>query len=89
MGDLKKKPTLQEIAAEREARSTTPKTGTLKKLTENEPKTKDKIISAKVYPEMWARFTAINKAQGMTNNSALNMILTKYVREQEEILNNN
>lgn len=85
MGDLKKKLSLQEAAAEREARSTA-STGTVEKITGKESKNKDKVISAKVYPDMWARFTAINKAQGMTNNSALNMILSKYVREQEEIL---
>ena len=87
MGDLKKRSTA-EVAAEREARGASRST-TVKKLTGAEPALKDKVISAKVYPEMWAKFTAINRAQGMSNNSALNMILSKYVREQEEILSNN
>lgn len=42
---------------------------------------KDKTVSAKYNSEVYNRFTEINKAQGITNNSALNMILTKYVKE--------
>jgi len=47
---------------------------------------KDKQISAKVNGNVYALFTEINKAQGISNNSALNMILTKYVRENKGIL---
>ena len=47
---------------------------------------KDKQISAKVNSNVYALFTEINKAQGISNNSALNMILTKYVRENKAIL---
>ncbi len=48
---------------------------------------KDKVVTAKVYPETWADFTAINKAQGMTNNSVINMLISEYVRnKKEEIL---
>lgn len=47
---------------------------------------KDKVITAKVYPETWADFTAINKAQGMTNNSVINMLISEYVRSKKEIL---
>ena len=47
---------------------------------------KDKVVTAKVYPETWAAFTAINKAQGMTNNSAINMLISEYVRNKKEIL---
>lgn len=50
------------------------------------PKKKDKVITAKVYPETWAEFTAINKAQGMTNNSVVNMLISEYVRNKKEIL---
>ena len=31
---------------------------------------KDKVVTAKVYPETWANFTAINKAQGMVTHPA-------------------
>lgn len=47
---------------------------------------KDKVITAKVYPQTWADFTAINKAQGMTNNSVINMLISEYVRSKKEIL---
>ena len=47
---------------------------------------KDKQISAKVNKDMYEKFSMINKAQGMTNNSALNMIISKYVRENEDII---
>ena len=47
---------------------------------------KDKVITAKVYPKTWADFTAINKAQGMTNNSVVNMLISEYVRSKKEIL---
>lgn len=50
------------------------------------PKKKNKVITAKVYPETWAKFTAINKAQGMTNNSVVNMLISEYVRNKKEIL---
>ena len=50
-------------------------------------KKKDKVITAKVYPETWQIFTEINKAQGMTNNSVINMLLSEYVRsKKDEIL---
>ena len=42
---------------------------------------KDKQISAKVNMKIYSAFTTINKLQGISNNSALNMLITKYVRE--------
>lgn len=47
---------------------------------------KDKQISAKVNMKMYSAFTTINKAQGISNNSALNMLIAKYVRENRVIL---
>ncbi len=47
---------------------------------------KDKQISAKVNEKVYKAFTDINKAQGLSNNSALNMIINKYVRENKGIL---
>ena len=46
----------------------------------------DKQISAKVHERMYGLFTQINKAQGISNNSALNMIISRYVRENKGIL---
>ena len=47
---------------------------------------KDKQISAKVNENVYALFSQINKAQGISNNSALNMIISKYVRENSDII---
>lgn len=47
---------------------------------------KDKQISAKVNAGTYAAFTKINEAQGMSNNSVLNMLISKYVRENREII---
>lgn len=47
---------------------------------------KDKQISAKVNMKMYNAFTTINKLQGLSNNSALNMIITRYVRENKSLL---
>ena len=55
------------------------------KITSNDGE-KDKQISAKVNNISWENFTKINKAQGLSNNSALNMLINKYVRENKEIL---
>ena len=47
---------------------------------------KDKQISAKVNNTTYDMFTQINKAQGLSNNSALNMLINRYVRENKSIL---
>ncbi len=47
---------------------------------------KDKQISAKVNEKIYKAFTDINRAQGLSNNSALNMLISKYVRENNDIL---
>lgn len=65
--------------------SNTRKHSALNKISSNDG-SKDKQISAKVNGNVYALFTKINKAQGISNNSALNMILTKYVRENKRIL---
>lgn len=44
---------------------------------------KEKVISAKVYPDMWDKFSRINMAQGMTNSSVINQLIAKYVRDNE------
>lgn len=57
-----------------------------KKSIYNAPKRKDKVITAKVYPETWASFTAINKTLGMTNNSVINMLISNYVHEKKNLI---
>ena len=44
----------------------------------------NKIISASVNAENYAAFTRINKAKGMSNNSALNMLIAEYVEKHKE-----
>lgn len=43
----------------------------------------NKMISASVNAENYAEFTRINKAKGMANNSALNMLIADYVRNNK------
>lgn len=47
---------------------------------------KDKQISAKVNEKQYALFSEINRAQGMTNNSALNLLINTYIRENIGII---
>lgn len=89
MGDFKKSAAtkneaLESAAAEREKR-TKGQSGTVKKIV-GQTEQKSKAISGKVYPEIWEEFTRINRAQGISNNSALNMIISKYNRENKQIL---
>ena len=42
---------------------------------------KDRQLSVKITNEMFNQFTQINKARGMTNNSALNMIMAEYIKD--------
>ena len=44
---------------------------------------KKKVISARVYPDKWDKFSRINKEQGMTNGSVINQLIAKYVRDNE------
>ena len=86
MGDFNKnvKTDIKEAVAAREAKSSQ-NVDTVKTIVGSN-KIKDKVISAKVYPETWATFTAINKAQGMTNNSVINMLISEYIRNKKEII---
>lgn len=49
---------------------------------------KDKQISAKVNSKTYAAFQKINRIQGLSNNSVLNQLIYKYVRENKGILEN-
>ena len=66
-------------------KSTSKKKTAVKRIT-NEETGKDKQISAKVNGKVYKQFTQINDAQGLSNNSALNMIISKYVRENKGLL---
>lgn len=47
---------------------------------------KDQQISAKVNSTTYEQFKQINQILGVSNNSALNLCITKYVRENRGIL---
>lgn len=70
---------------EAEEATSVQRNSTVKKIASNDG-VKDQQISAKVNRSMYSAFTTINKAQGVTNNSALNMLIAKYVRENRDIL---
>ena len=77
---------LQEVKEEQEKEnSNTIKKAAVERIISRDG-AKDKQISAKVNMKIYSAFTTINKLQGISNNSALNMLITKYVRENKEIL---
>lgn len=47
------------------------------------PEKKNKMISASVNIENYEAFTRINKAKGMSNNSALNMLIADYISNNQ------
>lgn len=51
---------------------------------ESTKKQKDKAFSGRMNSDLYERFTKINQGYGMTNNSVINMLVAKYVKEEEE-----
>ena len=47
---------------------------------------KDKVVSTKFNSDTYKQFSEINTKMGITNNSALNMILAQYVRDHSDWL---
>ena len=76
---------LQEMKEEQKETASVVKKAPVEKIISKDG-AKDKQISAKVNMKMYNAFTTINKAQGVSNNSALNMLSAKYVRENRFIL---
>ena len=76
---------LQEMKEEQKETASVVKKAPVEKIISKDG-AKDKQISAKVKMKMYNAFTTINKAQGVSNNSALNMLIAKYVRENRFIL---
>ena len=56
-----------------------------KKQAEKE-KTAKKMISAKIDGQLWERFTEINKKNGMSNSSCLNLLIANFNRKNGEII---
>ena len=76
---------LQEMKEEQKETASVVKKAPVEKIISKDG-AKDKQISAKVNMKMYNAFTTINKAQGVSNNSALNMLIAKYGRENRFIL---
>lgn len=47
---------------------------------------KDKGFSVKTTPTIFSKFTKINQYYGMSNNSVVNQLIVKYIRENQGIL---
>ena len=84
MGALKKT-NLATSALEREERAPERKK-TVEKLV-SKPTLKTKNISGKVRPDTWEQFCQICDSQGMSKNSVLNALITRFVRDNQEYLN--
>jgi hypothetical protein len=82
---LQKEELIEEEKKEQEKENSNVKKTTVEQIVSKDG-AKDKQISAKVNMKIYDAFTKINKLQGISNNSALNMLITKYVRENKEIL---
>ena len=83
--DTRQEEELQEMKEEQKETASVVKKAPVEKIISKDG-AKDKQISAKVNMKMYNAFTTINKAQGVSNNSALNMLIAKYVRENRFIL---
>lgn len=84
VAEREKKEAEQKVKTETEQREI--ETTALNKITSRNDGSKDKQISAKVNEKVYEQFTNINRAMGLSNNSAINMIINKYVRENKGIL---
>ena len=82
---LQKEELIEEEKKEQEKENSNVKKTTVEQIVSKDG-AKDKQISAKANMKIYDAFTKINKLQGISNNSALNMLITKYVRENKEIL---
>lgn len=87
MGDMAKKTTksLEEKAAERAARKKSTDNVTIDNLMKK-PNGKDKAISARVNGTTYMNFKKICEARGITSNACLNMLITDFVRENKNII---
>lgn len=50
---------------------------------------RSKTLSLRVYNDIHAAFTKINRRRGMSTNSVLNMLITQYIRDNRDILEEN
>ena len=83
MGDLKGKMAARNAAAEEKSGISAVK---IAKGKTNKIGEKDKLISAKVNSDTYEQFTMINKSMGMSNNSCLNQLISKYDFDNKQYL---
>ena len=50
---------------------------------------RSKTLSLRVYNDIHDAFTKINRRRGMSTNSVLNMLITQYIRDNRDILEEN
>lgn len=91
MGDILKKKTMSEKAAEREERKRETvhiENTTIDNIARVGKKTtgKDKAISARVNGDTYKNFKKICQARGLTSNACLNMLITDFVRQNLAII---
>ncbi len=48
--------------------------------------TKSQQISVKLYPDAFQKFCKINRALGLSNNSSVNQLIARFIRENENLL---
>lgn len=75
---------LDGVKAQEEKRVAPKKAPAITKIVANDGKNKQ--ISAKVNEKTYAMFARINEIYGISNNSALNMLISEYVRDKKDIL---
>ncbi len=88
-----KKKSLREQIEEREEKAaeiTTPKKPVVTKIAGDERNDKrSKTLSLRVYNDIHNDFTKINRRRGMSTNSVLNMLITQYIRDNRDLLDDN
>lgn len=88
MGSLKEKITAKQEEIAQERKEQVEKRAVVLQL-KDKPKRevwKNKQISAKVNSDTYALFTDINRVIGLSNNSALNMMIKEYVQNKKYLL---
>ena len=88
MGDLAKKKNIADKIAEREQRKAETvhvENETIETIA-RKPRVKDKMISLRVNSSTYTRFKKICDAKGFTANSALNGLISDFIRDNKDYL---
>ena len=89
MGDMRKSSLADKVVQREQRKEETVhmENQTIEKIS-SRPRCKDKAISARVNGTTYANFKKICEHRGITSNSCLNMLITDFVRENKNILEN-